>query len=115
MTRTYEAQLALAQRARKKPRVTAIHAKIKNIRKDWTHKATTAIARRARFIAVGDVSSVKLVKTPFAKSTYDAGWGMFRHQLTYKAIRLAGVCVPVREMFSSVTCSACLLGRVRVD
>jgi putative transposase len=107
VTRTSEAPLAMAQRARKKKRVTAIHAKIKNARKDWTHKATTDIARRARFIAVGDVSSFKLVKTRFAKSIYDAGWGMCRHQLTYKAIRLAGVCVPVSEMFSSATCSAC--------
>jgi putative transposase len=109
LTRTYEAKLALAQRARKTRRVTALHAKIKNARKDWTHKVTTAIARRARFIAVGDVSSAKLTKTRFAKSTYDAGWGMCRHQLTYKAIRLAGVCVPVSETFSSVTCSGCFV------
>jgi transposase len=107
LTRAYEAKLALAQRAHKKRRVTALHAKITHARKDWTHKVTTAIARRARFIAVGDVSSTKLMKTRFAKSTQDAGWGMCRHQLTYKAIRLAGVCVPVSETFSSVTCSAC--------
>jgi transposase len=107
LTSRYEDELALAQRARKKRRVTALHAKIKNARKDWTHKVTTAIARRARFIAIGDVSSVKLAKTRFAKSTYDAGWGLCRQQLTYKAIRLAGVCVPVNEMFSSVTCSVC--------
>lgn len=108
LTRTYEDKLAMAQRAGKKNRVKAIHAKIKNIRKDWTHKVTPAIVRRANFIAVGDVSSTKLAKTRMAKSTYDAGWGMIRHQLEYKAIRLAGVCVPVREMFSSVTCSVCL-------
>jgi transposase len=108
LTRQYENALALAQRAGKKRRVKALYAKIGNARKDWTHKVTTAITRRARFIAVGDVSSAKLVKTRFAKSTYDAGWGMCRHQLHYKAIRLAGVCVPVSEMFSSVTCSVCL-------
>jgi transposase len=108
LTRQYEDKLALAQRAGTKKWVKALHAKIGNIRKDWTHKATTDIAKRARFIAIGDVSSVKLAKTRFAKSTYDAGWGMARHQLHYKAIRLAGVCVPVSEMFSSVTCSACL-------
>jgi putative transposase len=108
LTRTYEDELALAQRAGKKNRIKAIHAKIKNVRKDWTHKVTTAIARRANFIAVGDVSSTKLAQTRFAKSAYDAGWGMVRHQLEYKAIRLAGVCVPVCEMFSSVTCSVCL-------
>jgi len=57
---------------------------------------------------IGDVSSAKLTKTAFAKSTYDAAWYSVRHQLHYKAIRLAGVCVPGRETFSSVTCSACL-------
>jgi putative transposase len=108
LTRTYQDTLTLARRAGKKRRVTALHAKIKNARKDWTHKVTTAIARRARFIAVGDVSSIKLAKTRLAKSTYDAGWGICRHQLTYKAIRLAGACVPVRETFSTVTCSVCL-------
>lgn len=108
LTRRYEGELAMAQRAGKKKRVKAIHAKIKNARKDWTHKRTTEIVRRADFIAVGDVSSTKMAQTRMAKSIYDAGWHMVRHQLHYKAIRLAGVCVPVCESFTSVTCSACL-------
>jgi len=108
LTRAHAQALAMAQRARKTKRVKALQAKIANTRNDWTHKATTAIARRARLIVIGDVSSAKLVKTPFAKATYDAAWGIARHQLHYKAIRLAGVCVPGSEMFSSVTCSVCL-------
>ncbi|MGQ4808454.1 hypothetical protein NKDENANG_01837 [Candidatus Entotheonellaceae bacterium PAL068K] len=108
LTRHYGGRLALAQRANKKNRVKALHARIKNKRKDWTHKLTTAIARRARRIYVGNVSSTKLAKTRMARATYDAGWGMVRHQLYYKAMRLAGVCVPVCERFSSVTCSSCL-------
>jgi IS605 OrfB family transposase len=72
--------LALAQRAGQKKRIKAIHTKIKNKRKDWTHKVTTAIARRAKRIVVGDVSSTKLAKTKLAKSTYDAAWGIVRHQ-----------------------------------
>jgi IS605 OrfB family transposase len=108
LTRKYEDELAMAQRSGKKNRVKAIHAKIQNVRRDWTHKVTTAIARRARRIVIGDVSSTKLAKTNMAKSTYDAAWGIVRHQLNYKAIKLAGVCVPGREMFSTVTCSACL-------
>src|SRR6266404_1347944 len=71
-------------------------AEIANRRTDWTHKATTAIARRA-----------KLTKMALAKSTYDAAWHSVRCQLTYKAQRLAGVCVSGRETFSSVTCSGC--------
>jgi putative transposase len=107
LTRAHEDALALAQRAHKKRRVKAIQAKIAHTRTDWTHKATTDIARRANLIVIGDVSSAKLIKTPFAKSTLDAAWYAVRHQLNYKAIRLAGVCVPGRETFSSVTCSAC--------
>lgn len=107
LTRHYADALAQAQRAGKKKRVQAIQAKIANVRSDWTHKAATAIARRAKLIVIGDVSSAKLVKTPFAKSTYDAAWYSVRYQLHYKAQRLAGVCVSGREAFSSVTCSAC--------
>lgn len=107
VTRQHEVALAYAQRAGKKKRTRAIQAKMANVRADWAHKATTAIARRARVIVIGDVPSAKLIKTPFAKSTYDASWYIIRHQLTYKAIRLAGVCVPGAEAFSSVTCSAC--------
>ena len=101
LTRTHETALAMAQRAHKTKRAKAIQAKMANTRSDWTHKATTAIARRAKLIVIGDVSSAKLTKTPFAKSTYDAAWHSVRDQLTYKANRLAGVCVPGREMFSS--------------
>src|SRR6266850_6135686 len=97
----------MAQRAHKKKRTRAIHAKIQTVRSDWTHKATTDMARRAKLIVIGEVSSAKLTKTPFAKSTYDAAWYSVRHQLSYKAKRLAGVCVSGREMFSSVTCSDC--------
>jgi putative transposase len=107
LTRQHEVALAGAQRAGKKKRAKAIQAKVANTRADWTHKATTAIARRAKLIVIGDVPSAKLIKTPFAKSTLDASWYAIRHQLTYKAKRLAGVCVPGPEMFSSVTCSAC--------
>ena len=107
LTRHYEEALAMAQRAHKTRRVKAIHARIAHVRKDWTHKATTAIARRAQVIVIGDVSSTTLIKTRFAKSTYDASWGLVRSQLHYKAIRLAGVCVDGNERFSSVTCSAC--------
>ena len=108
LTRQYAPQLAMAQRAGKKRRVKALQAKIANVRKDWTHKATTAIARTARLIAVGNVSSTKLAKTRFAKATYDASWGITRALLRYKAIRLGAQYVEVNEAWSSVTCSACL-------
>ena len=107
LTRHHAHALGMAQRAHKKKRTKAIHARIAHVRKDWTHKVTTAIARRATLIVIGDVSSTTLIKTPFATSTYDASWGIVRNQLHDKAIRLAGVCVDGNERFSSVTCSDC--------
>lgn len=102
-----EDKLALAQRANKKKRIKAIHAKIANCRKDELHKETTRLVKNYDKIFVGDVSSSKLVKTKMAKSVLDAGWGTFRAMLEYKAMRLGVEYKEVKEMFSSVTCSDC--------
>jgi putative transposase len=107
LTKAFEGQLAKAQRARKKKRVTAIHAKIKNKRKDWNHKATTRLVREYDTIVVGNVSSSKLKKTNLAKSVSDAGWADFKRMLAYKAIGLGSVYSEVNESFSTVTCSDC--------
>jgi putative transposase len=108
LTRAHEDALAMAQRAHKKRRVTAIHAKIANCRKDWAHKTSTTMAQRARLIAVGNVSPSKLAKTRMAKSVLDAGWSQFRTMLAYKAMRLGVEYREVNESGSSLTCSHCL-------
>ncbi len=107
LTRQHEETFAMAQRAHKKKRVKAIQAKLATTRAAWTHKATTAIARRAQLIVIGDVSRAQLIKPPCAKSTYDAAWASVRPQLNYKAKRLAGVCVSGSEYLSSQTCADC--------
>jgi putative transposase len=107
LTKQFENQLATAQRAKKKKRVTAIHTKIKNKRKDWNHKTTTGLVRTYDRIVVGNVSSAKLKKTRMAKSVSDAGWSSFKTMLGIKAIRLGIDVKEVNESFSTVTCSAC--------
>lgn len=112
LTRTFEDQLAIAQRAKKKKRFTAIHAKIKNKRKDWSHKATTRLVREYDTIVVGNVSSQKLMRPAaadrrMAKSVADAGWSDFKTMLGYKAISLGVEVKEVNESFSTVTCSGC--------
>ena len=108
LTRQHEDALAHAQRAHKKRRVKAIHARIANTRKDWAHKTTTAIVQRARLVVVGDVSSSQLSKTWMATSVYDAGWCQLRTMLAHKAMRLGVTYREVNESWSSVTCAACL-------
>lgn len=107
LTRSFENQLAIAQRARKKKRVTAIHTKIKNKRKDWNHKATTRLVREYDKIVIGNVSSKKLMKTRMAKSVADAGWSDFKLMLVYKSIGIGVEVKEVNEKFSTLTCSDC--------
>lgn len=103
----YANKLAMAQRARKKKLITQIQNKIKNVRKDFLHKETSKLVKKYKKIYVGDVSSTKLAKTKMAKSVNDAGWGMFKSMLEYKAIRLGVDFKVVKEKYSTVTCSAC--------
>jgi IS605 OrfB family transposase len=105
--RELEEKLGIAQRAKKKARVKAIHAKIKNRRKDDIHKFTTALVNNHGAIFVGDVSSTKLAKTKMAKSVLDAGWGMLKTQLKYKAIARSVVFEVVNEKYSTQICSCC--------
>lgn len=105
--RQLEDSLAKAQRAGKKKRVKKISGKIANKRKDELHKETTRVVNKYDKIFIGDVSPMKMVKTKNAKSTLDAGWGMYRSMLAYKAIRLGVEVYDTNEKFSTVTCSAC--------
>ena len=105
--RKSEEALAKAQRARKTKRARAVHAKVRNRRKDFMHKAANAVVHEFGTIIVGDVSSKKLVKTRMAKSVYDAGWAGFKGLLRYKSMRNGGRVLEVSEAMSSQTCSTC--------
>ncbi|EFU8242750.1 TPA: IS200/IS605 family element transposase accessory protein TnpB [Escherichia coli] len=105
--RELEGKLKIAQRAHNKKRVRAIHAKIKNRRKDAHHKFSTALVNKYAAIFVGDVSSKKLSKTNLAKSIYDAGWCQLKNQIQYKAIARSVVFEVVDEAYTTQTCSCC--------
>lgn len=105
--RDAESALATAQRANKKRRVKAIHAKIANRRADFHHKLSHRIVREFDYIAVGNINAAGLAKTNMAKSVFDAGWSSFRRMLAYKAVKHGAWCEEVDERFTSQTCSTC--------
>ena len=105
--RKLEQKLGMAQRARKKNRARAIHAKIANQRKDMLHKFSTALVQANAAIFVGNVSSAKLVKTKMAKSTLDAGWSGLKTMLEYKSRQAGVVFEEVNEAYSTQVCSCC--------
>ena len=82
--RGIEQKIAMAQRRGHKRQAKRLHRQVARRRKDALHKFTTGIVGRYQRIFIGDVSSLKLVKTRMAKSVLDAGWGLLKAQLQYK-------------------------------
>ena len=95
----YKSQMKLAK----------LHAKIANIRKDFTHKATSKLIDENQVIGLEDLNVAGMMKNHcLAKAISDVSWYEIRRQLEYKAklygreVRLAGRFFP-----SSKTCSKC--------
>lgn len=105
--RKLEDQLAVAQRAGKKDRTRALHAKIKNQRKDQLHKLSTEQVKNHCAIFVGNVNSSGLAKTSQAKSVLDAGWSSYRTMLNYKCHRAGVWFREVNESYTTQECHVC--------
>ncbi len=88
-------------------KVAKIHRDIKNQRKDNIHKLTTKLVEDYSIIGIEDLNLLGIAKL-LGKSSNDAGFGMFRTQIEYKA-KLAGSTVVVADRFfaSSKLCSCC--------
>jgi putative transposase len=105
--RRLESKLGIAQRAKNKKRVKAIHAKIKNRRSDTLHKYSRKLVEENAAIFVGNVSSKGLVKTKMAKSVLDAGRSTLKTLLEYKSAHAGIFFEEVNERYTTQTCSCC--------
>ena len=107
VTHQYAEKLAIAQRAKNKKRVRAIHAKIKNTRQDLIHKFTNKLVKANNLIVVGKIKSTSFTSSKLAKSVYDAGWFEIKRQLDYKCANAGCHYIEVNEAYSTQTCSCC--------
>ncbi|GAF60789.1 LOW QUALITY PROTEIN: mobile element protein [Psychrobacter sp. JCM 18903] len=107
ITHQYAEKLAIAQRAKNKKRVKAIHAKIKNTRQDLIHKFTSKLVKANSLIVVGKIKSTSFTKANLAKSVYDAGWFEIKRQLDYKCANAGCHYIEVNEAYTTQTCSCC--------
>ena len=105
--RQLETVLALAQRAKKKQRVKAIHAKIKNKRHNDIHQFSRKLVNENAAIFVGNVAPQPLTQTRFAKSVLDSGWGMLKVMLEYKSHQASVHFDEIDERNTTQTCSSC--------
>ena len=89
-------------------KVARLHDHIANQRKDHLHKLSTNLVRENQAICVENLKVANMVRNPrLAKHVSDAGWGMFKEMLMYKAnpgckLYLADPFYP-----STQTCSCC--------
>jgi putative transposase len=105
--RSLEAKIAQAQRRGHKRQAKRLHRQAGRRRLDALHQFSRRIVNQYQNIRIGDVSSLKLIKTRMAKSVLDAGWGILKTQLLYKG-EYAGRSVRiVNERYTSRACSLC--------
>ena len=139
--RRHEARLRLAQRAmsrktqfssnwkKAKAHVQRIHSRIGNARRDYLHKATTAISQNHAMVCIEDLRVRNMsrsaagttekpgknvrAKSGLNKAILDQGWFEFRRQLDYKLAWNGGHLIAVPPQNTSRTCPAC--GCVRAE
>jgi putative transposase len=96
-----------------KARVTALHTRVGNQRRDGLHKLTARLVRDHDVVVIEDLNVAGMVRNRrLARRISGLGMGEFRRQLEYKATAV-GVRVHIADRWypSSKTCSAC--GAVR--
>jgi putative transposase len=96
-------------RRKAQKKLARLHARIANIRKDATHKATTMLAKNCQRIGIEELNVRSMSRNRrLARSVMDGGFYELRRQLEYKA-KMYGSLIVVADRWypSSKTCSCC--------
>lgn len=96
-------------RQKQKIKLSLVHEKITNIRKDYLHKVSTEIVKNHDIISVEDLAVKNMMKNhKLAQSLSDVSLGMFYTMLEYKSKWNNKTFVKIDRFFpSSKTCSNC--------
>lgn len=106
-----------------KAKVSKLHARIGNCRRDYLHKVTTTISQNHAMVSIEDLQIRNMsksaagtsekagknvrAKSGLNKSILDQGWFEFRRQLDYKIAWKGGFLVVVPPHNTSRTCPCC--------
>lgn len=98
-----------ANRKKAKERLSKLHWKISNIRKDALHNITTMLVKTYGVICLEDLNVSGMVKNhTLAQAISDMGFAEFKRQLEYKSLLRGAKVLYVGRFFpSSKTCSQC--------
>jgi putative transposase len=88
--------------------VARVHERVQNQRRDFWHKVSRELADTYGWIAVEDLTLAFMTRNGnLALSAHDAGLGMFRQLLDYKAESAGSQVVAVNPRNTSQACSRC--------
>jgi len=90
-------------------RLARLHRRVRNIRRDFLHKATTDLAKAKPVLVVEDLNVRGLARNRhLARAILDVGWGTFRQMLEYKCAWYGSHLIVVPRNFPSTRqCSRC--------
>ena len=90
-------------------KVSKIHNRISNIRKDFVHKVTTKLCRENQTIVLEDLNVAGMLRNhKLARAIADVGFGEVRRQLEYKSKIFGNTLIAANRWFpSSKRCSCC--------
>ena len=102
-------QKGSANRAKAKTKLSRLHLKIANIRKDFLHKLTTNLIKTYDVICLENLNVQGMVKNrKLARSINDLGFYELKRQLIYKANQWGKQVKELNRFYpSSKTCSNC--------
>jgi putative transposase len=87
-------------------RLSKIHSKVANTRKDWLHKTANDLLSRYSLIAFEDLNAQGIAER-HGKGVSDAGWSMFTDIISYKAEEAGCEVVFVNPKNTTKDCSRC--------
>lgn len=92
-------------RGKAKAKVSKIHAKIANQRRDFLHQASAQIVKQYDTIVMEDLKIRNMTRNhKLAKSIHDAGWGRFKTYIEYKCQHMGKVLILIDPKGTSQTC-----------
>lgn len=102
-------QKGSSNRNKAKLKLSRLHYRIANIRKNATHQLTTKLVNQYSIISIEDLNVKGMLKNRcLSRSIADMGFHEFRRQLEYKAAMYGKQVIKVNRWFpSSKTCSSC--------
>lgn len=101
-------QRGSARRRKAAQGVACLHERVGNQRRDFWHKVTRALVDAYDVIAIEDLTLAFMTRNGhLALSAHDAGLGLFRQMLEYKAESAGTHVIAVAPHFTSQVCSGC--------